>query len=81
MASNPTRTAHDQTDLDALPPTLSVERAGQLLGLCRRTAYKAAASGELPTLRFGRRLVVPTPRLLQLLGRYEEPAQGRTGVP
>lgn len=54
--------------LDDLPATLSIEEAGEMLGICRRSAYRAAARGELPTIRFGRRLVVPTPRLLELLG-------------
>ena len=54
--------------LDDLPPTISVERAGDILGISRRSAYRAAARGELPTLRVGRRLLVPTPRLLDLLG-------------
>lgn len=68
MASAGARGTKRELDLEDLPPTLSVERAGRLLGLCRRSAYKAAANGELPTLKFGRRLVVPTPRLLELLG-------------
>ncbi len=54
--------------LDDLPPTISVEEAGELLGISRRSAYRAAATGELPTLRLGRRLLVPTPRLRKLLG-------------
>lgn len=56
------------------PATMTVEEAGELLGLSRSSAYRAAARGELPTLRFGRRLVVPTPRLLALLGIGEVPA-------
>lgn len=66
-------------DLDVLPPTITVEHAGELLGLSRSAAYRAADKGELPTIRFGRRLFVPTPRLLTLLGverdesRDEEP--------
>ena len=31
-------------------------------------AYRAAANGQLPTLAFGRRLFVPTVRLLEMLG-------------
>ena len=49
-------------------PTLSVERAGRLVGLGRSAAYEAATRGELPTIRFGRRVVVPTAALLRLLG-------------
>ena len=55
-------------DLEGLPPTLTVEQAGELLGVSRYAAYRAAASGELPILRLGRRLLVPTPRLLSMLG-------------
>ncbi len=60
-----------------LPATISVEAAGDLLGLSRSSAYRAAARGELPTLRFGRRLVVPTGRLLVMLGLEELPPQIR----
>lgn len=54
--------------LNELPPTISVEEAGEILGIGRRSAYRAAARGELPTFRIGRRLLVPTARLLCLLG-------------
>lgn len=52
---------------DDLPLTISVEKAGELLGIGRRTAYRAAATGELPTVRIGRRLLVPTTRLMRML--------------
>ena len=55
-------------ELVELPPTITVERAARLLGLSRSAAYRAAATGQLPTLSFGRRLVVPTFRLMQMLG-------------
>jgi len=48
-------------------PTLTVEQAAQVLGICRGLAYEAAARGELPTIRLGRRVLVPTARLLALL--------------
>jgi excisionase family DNA binding protein len=51
-----------------LPPTISVERAAKLLGVSRSSAYRAAANGQLPTISFGRRLLVPTSRLLEMLG-------------
>jgi len=59
-------------DLSGLPPTLSVERAGRLLGLKRSAAYEAVRRSELPVLRFGRRLVVPTARVLAMLGVSQE---------
>lgn len=54
--------------LKDLPPTISVEEASEILGVSRRSAYRAAANGDLPTLRLGRRLLVPTAKLLALLG-------------
>jgi excisionase family DNA binding protein len=51
-----------------LPPLLSVERACELLGVSRSAGYRAAAAGDLPTLRWGRRMYVPTAQLLELLG-------------
>jgi excisionase family DNA binding protein len=50
----------------------TVPVAGKLLGLSRSKAYEAAARGEIPTLRFGRRLVVPTAPLRRMLG-IEDP--------
>jgi excisionase family DNA binding protein len=58
------------------PATMTIEAAGELLGLSRSSAYRAAARGELPTLRFGRRLLVPTRRLLDLLGFQDRPTDG-----
>ena len=49
-------------------PTVTVEEAGRLLGISRGTAYDAAASGELPTIRIGRRLLVPVAMLRSMLG-------------
>jgi hypothetical protein len=38
---------------------VSVPAAGRMLGLGRNAAYQAAKRGDLPTLRLGRRIVVP----------------------
>lgn len=54
--------------LDELPPTISIDEAAGILGISSRAAYRAASKGELPTVRLGRRLLVPTPRLLAMLG-------------
>lgn len=51
-----------------LPPTLTVTEAGELLGLSRSAAYRAVEAGQLPVIRFGGRLRVPTPQLLAMLG-------------
>ena len=49
------------------PVTYSVEDAARLLGISRNSAYQAAKTGELPTIRFGRRLLVPRIALEKLL--------------
>lgn len=51
-----------------LPPLMSVEDTCRLLGLSRSAGYRAVAAGQIPTMRVGRRLYVPTPRLLKMLG-------------
>lgn len=54
-------------------PTLTVEEAGRIVGIGRSAAFAAAERGELPTIRFGRRLVVPTAALCSLLGIDPDP--------
>lgn len=55
-------------------PVITVERAGEILGCSRARAYASANAGEIPTLRLGRKIVVPTARLLALLGLVEDDA-------
>ena len=51
----------------AAEPVVSVERAGAIFGISRSSAYIAVKSGEIPSVRLGRRLVVPTAALLRML--------------
>lgn len=48
--------------------TVPVPVAGRLLGLGRDASYAAAARGDIPALKIGRRVVVSVPQLLRLLG-------------
>lgn len=47
--------------------TLTVEETAELMGIGRGTAYDAVKRGEIPSIRIGRRVVVPREALLQLL--------------
>jgi excisionase family DNA binding protein len=47
--------------------TLTVEEAGRVLGLGRAAAYAAVRRGEIPSLRFGRRVLVPREALDRML--------------
>lgn len=59
--------------------TLDVPEAGRLLGLGRNAAYDAARRGEIPVLRIGQRLLVPVPRLLELVGYAAAPLHPEPG--
>jgi excisionase family DNA binding protein len=57
------------------PLTMSVERAGQLLGISRGLAYDLVRRGEIPAVRLGRRLVVPVRAIDEILSvRPTEPS-------
>jgi excisionase family DNA binding protein len=47
--------------------TVSVEQAGRILGISRGAAYTRAKDGTLPTIRLGKRLLVPKAGLDKLL--------------
>jgi excisionase family DNA binding protein len=49
-------------------PTVSIEEVYPWLGISRGAAYEAARRGELPVIRIGRRLLVPTAELRKMLG-------------
>ncbi len=38
---------------------LTIIEAAELLGISKGSAYEAARSGQIPTIRIGRRLIVP----------------------
>jgi excisionase family DNA binding protein len=47
--------------------TLTIEEAARVLGIGRNSAYEAARRGEIPTIKVGRRLVVPRAALDRIL--------------
>jgi excisionase family DNA binding protein len=57
--------------------TFTVREAAEVLGIAKSSAYEAARRGELPALRFGRRLVVTRTTLEKLLGLSELTTSGR----
>jgi excisionase family DNA binding protein len=52
--------------------TCSIDEAAQALGIGRSTAYAAAKEGSLPVLHVRNRLLVPTAKLLAMLGLENE---------
>lgn len=57
------------TTLEALHTraTITIPEAAEVLGVERKTAYAAVRRGELPSISLGRRRLVPTAALLELL--------------
>jgi excisionase family DNA binding protein len=47
--------------------TISVPEAGKRLGIGRNQAYEAARHGEIPSIRVGKRLLVPIAAFERLL--------------
>ena len=48
--------------------TASVEEVANALGVTRSVVYEAVRTGQLPSRRLGRRIVIPVPMLLEWLG-------------
>jgi excisionase family DNA binding protein len=51
--------------------TVTAAEAARLLGISRNLAYEAARRGEIPTIRIGRRILVPIAALERLLSERE----------
>ena len=47
--------------------TYTVPETAKLLGIGRTAAYEAARTGQIPTIRIGKRLLVPVAALERLL--------------
>jgi excisionase family DNA binding protein len=54
------------------PLTLTVEQTAKLLGIGRSTAYELVRTGDIPSLRLGRRIVVPIGKLADQIGTRVE---------
>ncbi len=53
---------------EKMPLLLTVAQAAELLGMSRRSCYRVVEADALPTMKVGRRILIPTARLLTELG-------------
>lgn len=51
------------------PRTMTVTEAAAILGISRTTAHECVRTGDLPALRLGGRIIVPTQFIDDLLER------------
>jgi excisionase family DNA binding protein len=58
-------------------PTTRVEDAARVLGISRSAAYEGVRRGEIPAIRIGNRIVVPTAELWRMLGLRPEPGEAK----
>jgi excisionase family DNA binding protein len=47
--------------------TCTIEETATILGIWRNKAYEAARNGDVPTIRIGKRLLVPVAALERML--------------
>jgi excisionase family DNA binding protein len=60
---------------DLQPQTYHIEEAAKLLGIGRNHAYEAAKRGDIPSIKIGRRVLVPRAALDRLLLNAETKGQ------
>lgn len=48
--------------------TIDVQSAGRIFGIGRNAAYEAVKRGEIPSVKIGGRIAVPTGPLRKMLG-------------
>lgn len=53
--------------------TLSIDQTAEILGISRGLVYGLVALGELPSIRFGRRILVPRRAVDDLVNAYAGP--------
>lgn len=55
------------------PAVLCVPEVARRLGISRSFAYELVSAGEIPSVRLGRRVLVPVHQLRRLLGEVADP--------
>lgn len=58
-----------------MPATYTVEEAAEVIGISRNSAYEAIKRGEIPSIKIGRRILVPKDALHRML------SEARTAAP
>jgi excisionase family DNA binding protein len=53
--------------MDAKKATMTIVEAAEYLGIGRNQAYEGARTGQIPTIRIGKRILVSTSALARML--------------
>lgn len=57
--------------------TMTVQQVAEILGISRNHAFRSVQSGEIPSFRIGRRLLIPASFLESLLDSSSELSRAR----
>jgi excisionase family DNA binding protein len=63
------------------PTVLTVDEVAKILRIGRISAYQAIERGEAPSIRIGRRILVPRMALEQVLNRFSIPKSAINDLP
>jgi excisionase family DNA binding protein len=55
-----------------VPATITVEQTAEVLSLSRSAVYEGVKRGDIPSLRIGRRIIIPVGKLLDWLGAKKD---------
>ena len=58
--------------------TLKVEEAAHILGISRNTCYSLISQGQIPSLRLGKRLVIPKVAIERMLENAGKAGESKT---
>ena len=72
VSPRPSRTSPGAAPAGIERLTLTVEEAAAMLGISRAGAYEAVQRGDIPSIRIGRRILVPKAALQRLLEDVSE---------
>lgn len=61
----------DLTSLESLPVLLTAPEVQKILRVSRITVYRMIERGDIPTIRFGRKVRIPRDRFLEWLQSLE----------
>lgn len=67
---------HEILDRLRTEPTISIPDYARLVGVSRASGYTYAREGQIPTIKVGRRVRIPSAAVLRQLGLDSEPAAG-----
>lgn len=58
--------------MEEIPLTLTVDEAGQLLRIGRNNMYRLVNSGQIQSIKVGRKILIPCNALVRFLSAFDQ---------